>query len=131
MTVAILLGFPLAFVLFSVDDFTQDGSLSLATSMVLARDFIRDAALVRWSEATQPFPVSAFFYSTFVTSVWLWLFVAAGLTLRVLRVAILGLRHVGRILDTDEAPLRALGFVSMILVTVVMLLVSVVGRLLA
>lgn len=59
-----------------------------------------------------------FFYSTFSTSVWIWLFVASSLVVRLLSTLRLSVRKIGSIFDVENKPLRSIGFVSMVLVTV-------------
>lgn len=68
-----------------------------------------------------------FLYSTFATTVWIWLFVVSGLVVRFLSALGLSIRKIGTIFNVKEKPLRSMGFVSMVLVTagfVVLLLVQ-------
>jgi len=57
--------------------------------------------------------LAIFFYSTFFTSVWVWLYAFSGLVVRMGRYFGLGLG----LIDVENKPLRSLGLISIILVT--------------
>lgn len=63
-----------------------------------------------------------FFYSTFITSIWLWLYAIAVLISRVLLKMNSGLGHVLKATDVETQPFRSLGFVSVLLVSILFLL---------
>lgn len=58
-------------------------------------------------------------YSTYLTSLWLWLYSLSGGLVRALGASGISLK---KFLDIDKHPLRSLGFVSMMLVTIAYLL---------
>ena len=68
-----------------------------------------------------PIPVGVFFYSAFITSVWLWLFALATLVLR--WVSFIGdrFRPFAEAMGYREAPFRAVGYASIVVVTVAFL----------
>lgn len=66
------------------------------------------------------------FYSTFFTSVWVWLYALSGLAVKLTQHLGVGLAFLKRVLDIDNKPLRSIGFVSMMLVTLVYLIVPLV-----
>ena len=69
--------------------------------------------------------VLPFIYSTLFTSVWLWLYGLARLAVRVAGRANRSISFCQWMFDLDK-PLRVLGFVSMIIVTLVYLAIPVV-----
>jgi hypothetical protein len=64
-------------------------------------------------------PWGIFFYSTFFTSVWVWLYAVAGGLLRLASYLGLVLRGLRGILDIQNKPLRSIGMVSNLLITLV------------
>jgi len=64
------------------------------------------------------------FYSTFSTSVWLWLYALSTLLVRAERHLGLGLRRFRSIIDIDKKPVRCVGFVAVVLVTLVYLMAA-------
>jgi len=66
-------------------------------------------------------PVGIWFYSTFVTSMWLWLYVGAGGAARMAGAARVaagrGLAAFASTFDAEGQPFRVLGFAAMLLVT--------------
>lgn len=65
--------------------------------------------------------VSPFFYTAFFTSVWLWLYTLSVLVSRALVKVNAGVGFLLNLTDVEEHPPRALGFVSILLVSVVFL----------
>jgi len=64
---------------------------------------------------------SPFFYTAFFTSVWLWLYGASVLLSRLLVKVNAGVGFLLNVTDVKQSPLRALGFVSILLVSAVFL----------
>ncbi|MFV1988106.1 MAG: hypothetical protein ACC682_12555, partial [Gemmatimonadota bacterium] len=66
-------------------------------------------------------PVGIWFYSTFLTSIWLWIYLGAGQIARAANttgsVAGRGISGFARLFDADRQPFRVLGFVAMLIVT--------------
>jgi len=62
-----------------------------------------------------------FIYSTFFTSVWVWLYALSGFLVKGIATSRKGLHFLQRHLNLEEHPLRSMGFVLMLLVTVVYL----------
>ena len=62
-------------------------------------------------------PFSTFFYSTFFTSFWIWLYVSSGLILKIVTIPAKGLAFLQRHLNIDEMPIRAMGFTLLLLIT--------------
>jgi hypothetical protein len=67
-------------------------------------------------------PVGIWFYSTFLTSIWLWIYLGAGLIARAANtagsLAGRGISGLARLFDSDRQPFRVLGFVAMLIVTI-------------
>lgn len=59
-----------------------------------------------------------FIYSTFFTSVWVWLYALSGFLVKGIAASRTGLHFLQRHLNLEEHPLRSMGFVLMLLVTV-------------
>ena len=83
---------------------------------VLAEDIVAGLTFKVTHIAGPAFGV--FVYSTFFTSVWLWLYFAGGLVLKILGGTRSGLHFLQRHLDLDNKPLQAIGFVVITLITV-------------
>ena len=66
-------------------------------------------------------PDSIWFVSTYFTSVWVWLYIFAGFMMRAGRAFDIGMNVVKEYLNLEHAPLRTIGFLSVILLTVVYL----------
>ncbi len=64
-------------------------------------------------------------YSTFFTSVWVWLYALSGSGVKLLNYLGVGIGWLRKILDINDKPIRSLGFVSMLLVTVVFMIVPI------
>ena len=62
-----------------------------------------------------------FFYSTFLTSIWLWLYLAAGAAVRVAGGFNVGLRWLRGFTDLDQQPFRSLGFAAVLITTLIFL----------
>jgi len=60
-----------------------------------------------------------FFYTTYTTSAWLWIYIVTGVGIRVLVRSSRILAVLQHSLDFKKKPVRALGFVSMIVVTLI------------
>ena len=65
-----------------------------------------------------PSPFGIFVYSAFLTSVWLWLYALSGFLVKAIARSRKGLHFLQRHLNIEEHPLRSMGFVLMLLVTV-------------
>lgn len=57
-------------------------------------------------------------YSTFVPSFWIWLFLIGGFVIKVLNKLSIGLNKLKLIFNLEEKPLRSIGFICMVLVTI-------------
>ncbi len=65
------------------------------------------------------------FYSSFFTSVWVWLYALSGLAVRVVGYFGIGIRGLRGILDIESKPLRSMGFVSIALVSLLFLILPI------
>ena len=72
---------------------------------------------LRLSSENGTTPFGIFFYSTYFTSVWVWLYVLSGGVIRTLG---LGVRVLQKFLDIDNAPIRAIGFVASCIVAILL-----------
>jgi hypothetical protein len=85
-----------------------------------AEEFPGGQGLLTLSSTSDAMPAwGVFFYSAFFASVWLWLFAAAGMAIKGMSALGLNLLRVRRVLDIDEKPLRSIGFVGNLLVSIV------------
>ena len=117
-------------------DFALTAAIGLAAFLVLDRIhylFILDLPMATLPQALSVFlPTLRFwtddgvyqvvyFYSTFLTSAWIWLFAAGGAIIKgVQKVVSL------RILDINEKPLRSIGFVCNLVITLIVLSLFIV-----
>ena len=67
-------------------------------------------------------PPGLWFYSTFVTSVWVWLYALGGLLLRGARRldAVMGVFR--RVIDVEAKPIRSIGYAAVLITTLLFLL---------
>jgi len=73
--------------------------------------------IVTLETAPMGLPFGLFFYSAFLTSVWLWLYVAAVILSRFLLRMNNGVGFLLRASDVEQQPFRSMGFVSVIIVS--------------
>jgi hypothetical protein len=59
------------------------------------------------------------FYSAFLTSVWLWLYLAAGLIVKLAHYLQIGVGGIRRLLDIEKRPCTALGWVAVAVVSLI------------
>jgi hypothetical protein len=64
-----------------------------------------------------------FVYSTYLTSVWIWIYVLSGVVLRLIRKFNWTLGITRKFLNIEEKPLQSIGFISMLIVTVVYIII--------
>jgi serine/threonine protein kinase len=63
-------------------------------------------------------PVSVIFASTFLTSVWIWLYMGASLLLRTLHPVLQGLEILKRVIDVENRPAAAMGLLLAIVMSI-------------
>lgn len=68
--------------------------------------------------------MGVFFYSTFFTSVWVWLYIMSVMTVRVLNRTFKSVNVLKSWLDIDNQPIRVLGVIAIVVITVLFLVVS-------
>ena len=90
-------------------------------SFIIGRPIpVTDLAEMFWQGLTFSNVIAGIFiYSTFLTSVWLWLYALSGFLVKAISRSRKGLRFLQRHLNLEEHPRRSMGFVLMLLVTVV------------
>lgn len=66
-------------------------------------------------------PFGVWFYSTFFTSVWVWLYAISGLVVKLAGYLSIGFNRLKWFLDIENKPLQSLGIISMVLVTLIYL----------
>lgn len=69
-------------------------------------------------------PILIFFSSTFFTSVWVWLYALSGSVVKLGKYLGISVRGLKAVLDIENKPLRSMGCVAMLLVTIVYLVVA-------
>lgn len=92
----------------------EDGRLDW-TSFILSSEVFFSEVLVFRSRVID-IPISVFFYSTFLTSIWIWLYICGVGVLRALQTLGRSTRFLHAVLDIDKKPLKSIGFVTMILI---------------
>jgi len=69
------------------------------------------------TESIYAMPMAPFFYATFFTSAWLWMFAAASFLVRTLSTVLDRITRLRSLLDVREKPGRSLGLAAVVLVT--------------
>jgi len=69
--------------------------------------------------------MSLYFYSTFFTSVWVWLYALSGTMVKIANYLGIGIEYFKRFLDIDKNPFLCIGVVSIIIVSLIYLVVLV------
>ena len=75
-------------------------------------------------ESTTPL-FGIFFCSTFITSVWVWLYALGGLVIKAIQYLGFGTAKLRRWLDIENQPMSAIGYVCMILLTLGFVLILI------
>lgn len=68
------------------------------------------------------FIVGVTFLSTFFTSAWLWVYLGAGVLIRLVNMLSRGRMKIAGLLDTNKTPILSIGFISCLLVSIVFLI---------
>lgn len=99
-------------------DLAATSAISMASVLlVLAATGFPDGPTNPLDVVTGRSEFSVFFYTAFFTSVWLWLYAASVLVSRMLVKLNAGVGFLLNVADVQKNPLRALGFVSILLVS--------------
>ncbi len=69
--------------------------------------------------------IGIFLWSTFLTSAWIWLYVLGGLTVKTLAFVRVGLDHFKRTFDIEHKPLRSIGMVCNLGITLAFLVLAI------
>ena len=93
----------------------QNTPISEALPLSLALEVVRAMPTVFWAGGF--LGPAVFFYSAFLTSVWLWLYAASVGLSRVLLRMNNGVGYLLRVTDVEKQPFRSMGFVSVIIVS--------------
>ena len=75
-------------------------------------------------KAGGPPTLGIYFYSTFFTSVWLWLYLLAGMSFKFVYFLGKGLDCIRHVLNIDEKPFGSLGVVATVFITVIYLVIG-------
>lgn len=67
-----------------------------------------------------------FFYSTYITSVWVWLYALSGFMVKLAQKLDISWSWLKRFLNIDEKPLRSMAMVSILIVTIIFVVVPFV-----
>jgi hypothetical protein len=78
-----------------------------------------------WYEKSTAPLFGIFFCSTFVTSVWVWLYMLGGLVIKAIQYLGLGTGKLRRWLDIEKQPMLAIGYVCMMLITLGFILILI------
>lgn len=77
---------------------------------------------IMWSivrPLADPLPTQIYFYSTYFTSIWVWLYVLSGLIVKLSKPFFSGIGSFKRVFDIENKPLRSLGYVSVLFITLI------------
>jgi len=122
-TTAILLGGIILVSIIGV--FLTEGSVSVGEFIEAAQigfpELLIEEILPLSSDS--PPSIGIFFYSTFFTSVWVWLYALSGAIVKLVTYLGVGVKYFKRFFDIDNQPFLCLGVVSMIIVSLIYLVV--------
>lgn len=107
-------------VLFEV--YRPDGSLISPTYTQMV-DIINNAIFFTAKRSNEMSTFGIYFYSTFFTSIWVWMYAASGLTVK---LVVLIMNNVNRLLcflDIENRPIKSMGMIAMLMVTIAYLAV--------
>ena len=114
---------------FTVSGLFVDEELSVKAAVREALEYEVPIERLANFETFEGPPISIFFYSTFVTSFWLWLYALSGALVRSERALggfVRWLRNHG-LIDTKKKPIQALGLISALIVAVLYVAVTVLS----
>ena len=97
--------------------FSAEGALVVVA--ILIGEVLSDMVLLSSEETSLSWGI--FFYSTFFTSVWVWLYAISGLAVKVGEYFGITVSRIRWFLDIENKPLHSLGVISMLLVTLIYL----------
>ena len=122
--------FPL--ILFSVFEMVDRGRFSFSYLFSEMAELLVSGFLFEDDDTLfGPFPTfGIWLYTTFFTSVWIWLYVLSGLIVKVGAFSGILIGRMRRILDIENKPLRSMGMVCILFVSLIFLIVPVVKLLL-
>jgi hypothetical protein len=100
------------------DEVTFSSVLTISKGLILGTTLSVEFFL-QW-----PIPIGVWFYSTFFTSVWVWLYALSGLAVKVGEYLGITLTRLRWALDIENKPLHSLGMVSILLVSLIYLVIA-------
>lgn len=109
---------PLLFIalLRSITDFSQ------IPDILKHFGYILDSSLQLSAKPSGFIPMGIFFYSTFLTSLWLWLFVLSSLIVRIAGRLNTGMKWFTETFDVESKPLRSIGIVAIAITVIIFIL---------
>lgn len=102
----------------NIDDIQQMESIIGMSEAISHTINLTASGLPFWREEKVNSIFGIFFCSTFITSVWVWLYALGGWVIKAVEYLGLGTGKLKRWLDIENQPMRAIGYVCMMLVTV-------------
>lgn len=69
-----------------------------------------------------------FIYSTYFTSLWVWLYTISGLVLKLFRLFDPGINFFRKVFDIENKPLRSIGYVSALLITLIYVIALIANQ---
>lgn len=101
-----------------------DGTVYQITESIKTILILGPQLTIRITESNVFYPMGVLFYSTFFTSIWLWLYFLSGIVVRVLSRSRKIIRVLQDWLDIENHPLQTMGVVAGGLVALLILVVS-------
>ena len=83
-------------------------------------------SLRNWISLSDSPPIGIFFYSTFFTSIWIYLYILSAFISHLVTKMISKVRLTMGLLDIDDKPIRSLGYVSIVMITFIFVAIPIV-----
>ena len=115
-----ILGMFMMMLLFEVQ--SPDGSLISPTYTQMA-DIIKNAIFFTAKRSNEMSAFGIYLYASFFTSIWVWMYAVSGLTVKMMVLIINNVNRLLRFFDIENKPLKSMGMVAMLMVTIVYLVV--------
>lgn len=118
--------------IFYYEDFiSRKGFLNdyLAQYLFLLKELYYGITLSSSSNPTPDITIGVWFYSTFFTSIWIYLYVISGLIVKLGVKSGILVGRIGEIFNVSEKPLRVMGYICIIFVSIIFLIASFVNSL--
>ena len=83
-------------------------------------------SLREWITLSSP-PIGVFFYSTFITSIWIYIYILSAFIAYLVTKILPKAHSIIGLFDIDNKPIRSLGYVSILIVTCIFVTMPIIG----